>query len=96
MHMVAARLDCQSAMVGTAGCMDRLRKCYSHLVGGSILAGKAAWALSGCLTTKSAVTIAYSLMSGHGQGHESAYSGWKWTWVQFWSQSLDRNRDTVR
>ena len=26
----------------------------NHLVGGSILAGKAPWALSGCLTTKSA------------------------------------------
>ena len=42
MHMVAARLCCQSAMVGTGwvnscpGCMDRLRKRYSHLVGGFI------------------------------------------------------------
>ena len=59
MHMVAARLSCQSAMVGTGwanswpGCMGRLRKRYSHLVGGSFLAGKAAWALSGCLTTES-------------------------------------------
>ena len=34
--------------------MDRLRKCYSHLAGGSFQAGKVAWALSGCLTTKSA------------------------------------------
>ena len=47
MHMVAARLGCQSAMAGTGcanscpGCMDRLRKCFSHLVGGSFLAGKA-------------------------------------------------------
>ena len=32
----------------------RLRQHYSHLVGGSFLAGKAAWALSGCLTTESA------------------------------------------
>ena len=60
MHMVAARLGCQSAMVGTGwanscrGCMDRLRKCYSHLVGGSFLAGKVAWTLSGCITAKSA------------------------------------------
>ena len=36
------------------GCMDRLRKRYSHLVRGSFLAGKVAWALSGCLTTESA------------------------------------------
>ena len=51
MHMVAARpcrLGCQSAVVGTGsanscpGCMERLRKRYSHLVGGSFLAGKAA------------------------------------------------------
>ena len=60
MHMVAARLGCQSAVVRTGwanscpGCMDRLRKRYSHLVGGSFLTGKAAWALSGCMTTESA------------------------------------------
>ena len=60
MHMVAARLGCQSTMVGTrwvnscSGCTDRLRKRYSHLVGGSFLAGKATWALRRCLTTKSA------------------------------------------
>ena len=34
--------------------MARLRKHYSHLVGGSFLAGKAAWALCGCMTTESA------------------------------------------
>ena len=57
MHMVAARLGCQSAMVGTGwvtfcpGCMDRLRKRYSQLVGGSFLGGKVAWTLSGCMTT---------------------------------------------
>ena len=60
MHMVAARLGCQSTMVGTRwanscpGCMDRLIKRYSHLVGGSFLAGKVAWTLSGCMTTESA------------------------------------------
>ena len=60
MQMVPARLGCQSAMVETGwanscpGCMDRLRKRYPHLVGGSFLAGKAAWALSGCFTTESA------------------------------------------
>ena len=27
---------------------------YSHLVGGSFLAAKAVWALSGCMTTESA------------------------------------------
>ena len=60
MHMVAARLGCQSAMVGTGlanscpGCIYRLRKRYSHLVSGSFLAGKVAWTLSGCMTTESA------------------------------------------
>ena len=60
MHMVAARLGCQCAMVGTGwtnscpGCMDRLRKRYTYLVVGSFLAAKAARALSRCLTTKSA------------------------------------------
>ena len=60
MHMVAARLGCQSTMVGTGwansrpGCMDRLRKRYSHLVRGFILAGKVAWVLSVCMTTESA------------------------------------------
>ena len=55
-----ARLGCQSGMVGTGwanfypDCMDRLRKRYSHLVGGSFLAGKVAWTLSGCMTTESA------------------------------------------
>ena len=44
------------------GCMDRLRKHYSHLVGGSLLAGKAAWTLSRCLTTR-VLTVACSLMS---------------------------------
>ena len=34
--------------------MDRLRKLYSYLAGGSLLAGKAGWVLSGCLTTESA------------------------------------------
>ena len=57
---VAARLGCQSTMVGTGwanscpGCMDTLRKHYSHLVGCSFLARNAAWALSRCLTTESA------------------------------------------
>ena len=60
MYMVAARLGCQSTMVGTRwanscpGCMDRLRKRYSHLVGGLFLAGMAAWTLSGCMTAESA------------------------------------------
>ena len=71
MHMVAARLDCQSAMVGTGwdnsylGCKDRLRKSYFHLVRGSFLAGKAAGAFSGCLTTKSADNCML-IISGHG------------------------------
>ena len=60
MHMVAARLGCKRTMVGTRwansrpGCMSRLRKRYSHLPGGLFLAGKASWALSGCVPIESA------------------------------------------
>ena len=60
MHMAAARLGCKRTVVGTGwanswpGCMSRLRKCYSHLSGGSFPAGKASWALSGCLPIESA------------------------------------------
>ena len=45
-------------MVGTGwanfhpGCMNRLRKRSSHLLGGSFLTGKASWAHSGCLSSK--------------------------------------------
>ena len=59
-HMAAARLGCKRTVVGTGwanswpGCMSRLRKCYSHLSGGSFLAGKASLALSGCLPIESA------------------------------------------
>ena len=60
MHMVAAILDREKAMVGIGwatfrpDCMDRLKKHYSYLVRDWFLARKAAWALSGCMTTKSA------------------------------------------
>ena len=60
MHMVAARLDYERAVVGTRwatfhpDCMDRLRKHYSHLVEGWFLARKAVWALSKRITTDSA------------------------------------------
>ena len=59
-HMAAARLGCKRTVVGTGwansrpGCMSRLRKCYSHPSVGSFLAGKASWALSGCLPIESA------------------------------------------
>ena len=71
MHMVAARLGYQSTMVGTRwadscpGSMDRLIKCCCHLVGDSFLAGKVAWAQSGCMTTESA-DHCMLLMSGCG------------------------------
>ena len=71
MHMVAARLGCIRKHRGWAnscpGCMDGLRERYSHFVEDSFLVGKAAWALSRCLTTESA---AYSLMSGRGHGYD--------------------------
>ena len=63
MHMVAARLGCKRATAGTGwtasgpGSMDRLRKHYSHIVGGSFLARKAAWALGRCMITESACLL---------------------------------------
>ena len=59
MHMVAARLGHERAMVGTGwansrpDCMDRLRS-KILLLEGWFLAKKAAWAVSGCMTTDSA------------------------------------------
>ena len=59
-HMVAARLYRERAMVGTGWTtsrpdwMERLRKHYSYLVGGRFLARKGARALSECMTTNSA------------------------------------------
>ena len=59
-HMVAARLGFETAMVGTRratphpDCFDRLRKHYSHLAEGWFLARKAAWSLSECMATNSA------------------------------------------
>ena len=46
-HMVAARLGCKSIVVGTGGPILALAVWtgYSHLVGGSFLAGKTALAL---------------------------------------------------
>ena len=58
MHMAAARLGCKRAMVGiewsnsSPSCMNRCRKCYSHLFGDSFLAGKSAWPLSRYLPTE--------------------------------------------
>ena len=60
MHMATARLGCKRTMVGNGyannhpGCINSLRKDYSHLVGDSFMAGKAAWVLSGCLLTENA------------------------------------------
>ena len=60
MHMVAARLGFEKAMVGTQRAtpcsdrMDRLTKHYSHLAEGWFLARKASWSLSGCMATDNA------------------------------------------
>ena len=94
MHMVAARLGCKRVMVGTRwanscpGYIDGLRKRYSHLVEGSFLARKAAWALNGCMTTKSAD---YCMVVNEWAWLRSRVC-LKWTWVQFWSQNYG---DTV-
>lgn len=78
MHMVASRRGFERAMVGTwwatscPYCTDRLRKHYSHLVEGWFLARKAAWALSGCMTTDSAACCML-VNEWAWQGHEFAY-----------------------
>ena len=92
-HMVAARLGCERAMVGTwarshPDCMDRLRKHYFHLVEGWFLARKAAWSLSRQLIV---LSIACSLLRRYACYCVGMAKGWKWTRVQFCSQSLDRN-----
>ena len=52
-HMAAGRLGCKSNMVSIGlanscpGCMSRLRKCYSHLLGAGFISGK-----EGCLGSK--------------------------------------------
>ena len=57
--MVAARLGFEKAIVGTRwaiqrpDCMDRLRKHYSKLAEGWLLARKADWSFSGGLLLKS-------------------------------------------
>ena len=69
---------CKRAMVGTQwanfcrGCTNMPTKCYSNLLEGSFLAGKAAWALRGYLPTEKADYC--MLVNGRlGEGHESAY-----------------------
>ena len=71
MHTATARLGCRRTVAGAGwanscpGCMSRLRKRYSHLLGGSFLAGKVSWAQSGCCQLR-VLTIACLFMSGHG------------------------------
>ena len=65
MHMVAARLGCQSAMVGTGwanlcpGCMDRLGKHYSLALQGFI-SGR-----EGCLGSE----LVFSVFKGKKHSH---------------------------
>ena len=55
--------------------MDRLRKHYSHLVEVWFLARKAAWAMSGCMTTEYCMLVnewvwsVTSLLIKAGSGH---------------------------
>ena len=87
--MAAARLGCKRTVVGTGwanswpGCMSRLRKCYSHLSGGSFLAGKASRALSGCLAIESAD---HCMLVNEGAWLRSRVcllrQRWKWSWAQ--------------
>ena len=57
-HMAAAGLGCKGAVFGIRkadscpGCINALKKRYSHFVGGLFLTGKAVWVLNGCLLAK--------------------------------------------
>ena len=99
-HMVAARLGCDRAMFGTwwatsrPDCMDRLRKHYSHFVEGWFLARKDAWVLSTWVYDNHSVDYCM-IVNERAWSKSRVCLGWKWIWVQFWSQSLDRNRDMV-
>ena len=69
MHIVAARLGCERPMVGTMwassrrGCMDRLRKHYSHLVVGPFLVRMAAWSVCRCMATTQLVKTWFQFCS---------------------------------
>ena len=58
MHMVATRLGCKGVVVDPRsanshpGCVNGLRKHYSHFVGGLFLAAKAGWVMKECLPTE--------------------------------------------
>ena len=78
----------KGAIIGTRwahsrpGCIDRLRKRYSHLIGSSFLAWKAAWALSRCLITKSAD---YCMLVNE----------WVWLRLQVWLLRLEVDLGSV-
>ena len=75
MHMVAARLGFEKAMVDTGratarpDCMDRLRKHFPHLAEGWFLV---LWLCVG-VWQPIVLTITCSLMSGCGQSHKTAH-----------------------
>ena len=98
MHMVAAKPGFERGMVGTGwttsrpDCMDRLRKHYFRLVEGWFLARKAAWALSGSMTTNSAdyymvisewawlrSQVRLSRLENAGSGHGFSFGVGAWT-----------------
>ena len=68
-HMANAELGCKMAMGGTnscPGCMNKLRKHYPDLVGGSFLANHECWLFKRVSMIK---------------GHKSVCFAWKCTWV---------------
>ena len=108
--MAAARLGCiKRTVVGTGWanswplCMSRFRKCYSHLSWGSFLAGKASWALSGCLPIESAdhcmlvnESADRCMLVNEGAWLRSRVCLEVELGSVLESQSFDRNGDTVR
>ena len=85
MHMVAARLGCKSAMVGTGcanscpGCIWEQKILLSPCTGGSFLYSREGLG-SGCLTTESTDYCMYFLINGLG----FSFGVRAWTEMEIW------------
>ena len=96
-HMVAARLI-KRDWVGSEwanscpGCMKRLRKLYSHIVWGSFLAEKVAWALRWLSTDNTNYCM---LVHEWACLRSCVYIFLAESAPWFWSQGSDRNEDIV-
>ena len=73
------------------GCINRLRKHYSEILGGSFPTGKASWALSRCLPTESGDYCMLINEFGMVKVVSLLILAESEVGFSFWSQSSDRN-----